>query len=114
MVEKQQREDHREREPDGELVVNRHMSESIQKKKAGNRDGYGRCIVNINGPHEIALLSFELQAALKKWLFMEKGRRYKGPMRQRGHLSRRPALSIDRILFGMLRYFLMRWCNVAE
>ena len=65
MVEKQQRKDHRERDPDGELLVNRHMSESIQKKKAGNRDGYGRCIVNINGPHEIALLSFELQAALK-------------------------------------------------
>ena len=64
MVEKQQREDHRERDPDRELLVNRHVSESIQKKKAGNRDGYGRCIVNINGPHEIALLSFELQAAL--------------------------------------------------
>jgi hypothetical protein len=41
------------------------MGESIQKKKAGNRDGYGRCIININRPHEIALLSFELQAALK-------------------------------------------------
>ena len=65
MVEKQQREDHRERDPDRELLVNRHVSESIQKKKAGNRDGYGRCIVNINGPHKIALLSFELQAALK-------------------------------------------------
>ena len=65
MVEKQQREDHRKRNPDGELLVNRHMGESIQKKKAGNRDGYGRCIININRPHEIALLSFELQAAVK-------------------------------------------------
>ena len=65
MMEKQQREDHRKRNPDSELLVNRHMGESIQKKKAGNRDGYGRCIININRPHEIALLSFELQAALK-------------------------------------------------
>ena len=65
MMEKQQREDHRERNPDGELLVNRHMGESIQKKKAGNRDGYGRCIININGPYEIALLSFELQAAVE-------------------------------------------------
>jgi hypothetical protein len=65
MVEKQQREDHRERDPDRQLLVNRHAGEGIQNEKAGNRDGYGRCIVNINGPHEIALLSFELQAALK-------------------------------------------------
>ena len=35
------------------------MGESIQKKKAGNRDAYGRCIININGTHEIALLTFE-------------------------------------------------------
>jgi hypothetical protein len=40
------------------------MSESIQKKKAGNRDGHGRCIVDINGADEIALLALELQAAV--------------------------------------------------
>lgn len=65
MVKEQERKDHRKRDPDGELLVNRHTGESIQKKKAGNRDGYGRCIIDINGPYEIALLPFELQAAVK-------------------------------------------------
>jgi hypothetical protein len=46
-------------------VVNRHIRKGIQKEKAGNCDGYGRCIVNINGPYEIALLAFKLQAAVK-------------------------------------------------
>jgi hypothetical protein len=64
MMEKQQREEHSKRHPDGELLVNRHMGESIQEKKAGNRDGDGRCIININRTYEIALLSFELQAAV--------------------------------------------------
>ena len=65
MMEKQQWEDHSKWEPDRELLLNRHLGESIQKKKAGNRDGYGRCIININRPHEIALLAFELQAAVE-------------------------------------------------
>ena len=65
MMEKQQREDHRERNPDGELLVNRHIRKRIQNEKAGNRDGYGRCIINIDGPYEIALLAFELQAAVE-------------------------------------------------
>src|SRR4029434_10155500 len=65
MVEKQQREDHRERDPDRELLVNRHAGEGIQNEKAGNCDRHSRCIININRAYEIALLSFELQAALK-------------------------------------------------
>ena len=65
MVEKQQWKDHRERDPDGELLLNRYVGKGIQNEKAGNRDGYGRCIVDINGAHEIALLAFELQAAVE-------------------------------------------------
>jgi hypothetical protein len=41
------------------------MSESIQKKKTGNRDGDGGCVVDINGADEITLLAFELQAAVE-------------------------------------------------
>ena len=65
MVKKQERKDHSKWNPESELLVNRHVGESIQKKKAGNRDRYGGCVVDINGADEIALLSFELQAALK-------------------------------------------------
>jgi hypothetical protein len=65
MVKKQERKDHSKWNPESELLVNRHVGESIQKKKAGNRDGYGGCVVDINGTDEITLLSFELQAALK-------------------------------------------------
>jgi hypothetical protein len=64
MVKKQERKDHSKWNPESELLVNCHVGESIQEKKAGNRDGYGRCIINIDGPHEIALLAFELQAAV--------------------------------------------------
>jgi len=65
MVKKQERKDHSKWNPESELLVNRHVGESIQKKKAGNRDGYGGCVVDINGADEIALLSFELQAAVE-------------------------------------------------
>jgi hypothetical protein len=60
MVEKQERKEHGKWYPDGELLLNRHAGIDIQNEKSGNRYGYGRCIVNINSPHEITLLSFEL------------------------------------------------------
>jgi hypothetical protein len=65
MVKKQQREDHREWNPESQLLVNSHMSESIQKKKAGDRNPHGRCVIDINGSDEIALLPLELQAAVE-------------------------------------------------
>ena len=64
MVEKQERKEHGKWYPDGELLVNRHAGEGIQKEKAGNCDRHSRCIININRAYEIALLSFELQAAV--------------------------------------------------
>jgi hypothetical protein len=78
MMEKQQREEHSKRHPDGELLVNRHMGESIQEKKAGNRDGDGRCIININRTYEIALLSFELQAAVETMAVHREGSSIQG------------------------------------
>jgi hypothetical protein len=65
MVKKQERKDHSKWNPESELLVNRHIRQGIQNEKARNRDGYGGCVVDINGADEIALLSFELQAALK-------------------------------------------------
>ena len=65
MVKKQERKDHSKWNPESELLMNRHVGESIQKKKAGNRDRHRRCIVDINCAHEISLLPFELQAAVE-------------------------------------------------
>ena len=65
MVEKQQREDHRERDPDGELLVNRHAGKGIQNEKARHRNGDSGCVIDINCAYEIALLTFKLQAAVE-------------------------------------------------
>jgi hypothetical protein len=65
MVEKQERKDHGKWNPESELLVNRHVRKGIQKEKAGNRDRHGGCIIDVNCAHEIALLAFELQAAVK-------------------------------------------------
>ena len=65
MMEKQQWEDHSKWDPDRELLLNRHAGKGIQNKKARHRDRDGGCIININRPHEIALLTFELQAAVE-------------------------------------------------
>ena len=65
MVKKQERKDHGEWNPQSELLVNRHIRKSIQQEKAGNRDRHGGCVIDVNCAHEIALLAFELQAAVK-------------------------------------------------
>jgi hypothetical protein len=65
MVKKQQWEDHREWNPECELLVNRHIREGIQKEKAGNRDRHRGSIIDVNGAHEITLFSLELQAAVE-------------------------------------------------
>ena len=65
MVKKQERKDHRKRDPESKLLVNRHISKGIQNEKARHRDRNGGCVIDINCAYKIALLSFELQAALK-------------------------------------------------
>ena len=65
MVKKQERKDHGKWNPESELLVNRHIRQGIQNEKAGHGDRHGGCVIDINCAHEIALLSFELQAALK-------------------------------------------------
>jgi hypothetical protein len=65
MVKKQQRKDHGEWNPESKLLMNRHIRKSIQKKKAGNGDRHGGCVIDVNCTHEIALFAFELQAAVE-------------------------------------------------
>jgi LytS/YehU family sensor histidine kinase len=65
MVEKQEWKDHRKRDPESELLVNRHVRKGIQNEKARHRDRNGGCVIDINCAHEIALLPFELQAAVE-------------------------------------------------
>jgi len=65
MVKKQERKDDGKWNPKSELLVNRHTRKGIQKEKTGNRDRHGGCVIDVNCAHEIALLAFELQAAVK-------------------------------------------------
>jgi hypothetical protein len=65
MVKKQERKDHGKWKPESQLLMNRHMGEGIQKKKAGHRNPHGRCVIDINGADEIALLPLEPQAAVE-------------------------------------------------
>jgi hypothetical protein len=65
MVEKQERKNHGEWNPEGELLVNRHIRKSIQEEKTGNRDCHSGGVIDVNGAHEIALFAFELQAAVE-------------------------------------------------
>jgi hypothetical protein len=65
MVEKQERKDHGERNPEGELLVNGHVREGIQHKKAGDRDRYGGCVIDVDCADEVALLPLEFQPAMK-------------------------------------------------
>jgi hypothetical protein len=60
MVEKQERKDDGKRNPERELLVNRHIRKRIQQEKAGNRDRHRGCVIDVNGAHEISLLPFEL------------------------------------------------------
>jgi hypothetical protein len=65
MVEKQERKDHGEWNPESELLVNRHVRERIQQEKAGNCDRHGGSVVDVNGADEVTLLSLEPQAAVE-------------------------------------------------
>lgn len=65
MVKEQERKDHGKRDPDGELLLDRHAGKGIQNKKPRHCDRHGRCIVDINRAHEITLLAFKLQAAVE-------------------------------------------------
>jgi hypothetical protein len=65
MVEKQEWKDHRKRDPESELLVNRHIRKGIQNKKARHRDRNGGRVIDINRAHEITLLAFKLQAAVE-------------------------------------------------
>ena len=65
VVEKQQREDDRKRDPQGELLVDRQGSKDVQEKKAGNRDRHGGRVIDINRADEVALLFLELETAVK-------------------------------------------------
>lgn len=65
MMEKQQRKDDCKWDPQGELLMNRQRGEGIQEKKAGNRDRHGCRVIDIDGADEVALLSLELEAAVK-------------------------------------------------
>jgi hypothetical protein len=52
-------------EPRERAVGESSYSSRYPNEKARNRDRHCGCVVDINGADEIALLSFELQAALK-------------------------------------------------
>jgi hypothetical protein len=65
MVKKQERKDHGKWNPESELLVNRHIRKGIQKEKARNRDRHGGSVIDVNCAHKVALLAFELQAAVK-------------------------------------------------
>ena len=65
MVKKQERKDHGKWHPKSELLVNRHIRKGIQQEKARNCDRHGGCVIDVNCADEIALLAFELQAAVK-------------------------------------------------
>ena len=77
MVEKDQREDYREGQPNGELLVDVHAGGSIEQKKPGHGDRNCCGIVDVNRADEITLLALELQAALSasgghsKWLSIQ-------------------------------------------
>ena len=78
MVEKKQGENDGKRYPDGELLINRNVRESIENKKTRHRDHHSCCIVDVDGADEIALLPFELQPTMEaigmhsEWLFVQR------------------------------------------
>ena len=64
MVKKQQRENNRKRDPQSELMIDRHPDECIQKEKTRNRDQHRSGIIDIDGADEITLLALEFQIAM--------------------------------------------------
>lgn len=65
MVKKQQRKDDRKWDPECELLVDRQRGKGIQEKKAGNGDGHGGGVIDIDGADKVTLLSLKLEAAVK-------------------------------------------------
>jgi hypothetical protein len=65
VMEKQQRKDHRKRDPQGELLMNRQRGKGIQEKETRHRDPHGGRVIDIDGADEVALLFLELEAAVK-------------------------------------------------
>jgi len=65
VMKKHQREDHRERYPERELLVNVHLSKCVEHKKTGNGDQHCCGIVNVNRADKITLLAFELESTLR-------------------------------------------------
>ena len=41
------------------------LGEGVKEKEAGNRDGYGGGVVDVDGADEIALFAFEFQRAVR-------------------------------------------------
>jgi hypothetical protein len=64
MVKKQQWKDNRKRYPEGELLVDRDVRESVKDEKTRHRDQYRGRIIDIDGAHEIALLALEFQITI--------------------------------------------------
>jgi len=67
-MEKKQREDDRKRDPDGELLVNRHRGERIEQKEPGYGDGDGSGVINVDRADEVTLLTLEFKLALRTML----------------------------------------------
>ena len=60
VMKKHQRENHRERHPEGELLVDGQAREDIQEQIPGNCDRHGRGIIDVHRADEVALLAFVL------------------------------------------------------
>ncbi len=64
VVEKNQRKDDRERNPNGKLSSDRDWGEGVEKEKCGHGDADGCGVVHIDCANEVALLALELEAAV--------------------------------------------------
>ena len=67
-MEKKQREDDCKGHPDGELLVNRHRSERIERKEPGHGDGDSGGVIDVDRADEVTLLTLEFKLALRAML----------------------------------------------
>ena len=64
MAKENQRKNHREGHPEGELLIDRQGGESVEEKVAGHGDGDGGGVIDVHGADEVTLLALEFEPAV--------------------------------------------------
>ena len=64
MAKENQRKNHREGHPQGELLIDRHCGEGVEEKVAGHGDGDGGGVIDVHGADEVTLLALEFEPAV--------------------------------------------------